>query len=230
LLANNDISFGNVILSKLIKKQNYDYISQVSNSQNNYSDIIPPTIEITKPKNYKEEIITYLDRAYISGFVEDNTELKEIEIEEKTISEFSGKRFYFKTMISLKEGKNYILIRCRDNSGNTETEEIVFKRLTPKTYNKSKRYSLAIKSFEGITTGLVPPNNKALILEKYLLNEMQQTIVINNLNIQRFSICKKLITESKTENDALQRGKQLDVDCVLIGDIIEIWFLIILSG
>jgi len=228
LLANNDISFGNVILSKLIKRKNYNYISQVSNSQNSYYDIIAPKIEITQPQKYKEVIITYLDRAYISGFVEDNTKLKEIiieekEIEEKKISKCSGKRCYFKTMISLKEDKNYIFIQCRDIYGNTGTAEIVFKRLTPKIYNKSMRYRLAIKSFEGITA-LGPPSKKALILEKYLLNEMRQTVEINNLNIQRFSICKKLITESKTENDALQRGKQLGVDCVLIGDIIESFY------
>ena len=90
----------------------------------------------------------YYDSVFIEGSTVDQSEIKEIIINDIPLLIRPGRHLFFNYLAQLQEGSNHFNIQITDKFGNTATETITVIRKTPQVKKIGSRLAVAILPFE----------------------------------------------------------------------------------
>ena len=172
-------------------------------------DSIKPSIEID---DWEESQSVFLTEAYLAGYAEDNEWVDYLMLNEQNILRHPGKSVFFNSLAALGIGPNTFKFDVWDHSGN-QTETIVnIERKIQEIRDIGARMKLVIVPF--LRKGSV--DRFSAIVEESLLSELEKS--------NRFQMKSALGLDPKKfrdVNEALGIGRQMGVDYVLTGTLIE---------
>lgn len=140
---------------------------------------------------WRDEETAFLERVYIDGHVRGQSNIEELTIDNTPVHQRAGRIIFFNHLIALKEGKNTIRIRARDESGNTSIKEICITRRIPRVFQLEQRYSLAMYPFDNTYLTAEPGLFQYLFLMDFADRNRFQIMVRKKL--------KKILHEQKLD-------------------------------
>ncbi len=183
-------------------------------------DTLPPTIQL---RDFKPEQTTYLDQALLEGNIRDNDRVAGLFINDEQILKTPGKNIYFSHLLELKEGENLFQIRAIDQSGNIRKETLKIKRDILKVRQTGSRLRVAVNQFEKTSIGADQKLSFGFedILSSAMLKRARFS-VIERRNLKAVVEEQKLSMSGLVdERKALEVGKLLSADDMLLGSILE---------
>jgi hypothetical protein len=140
---------------------------------------------------WRDEKTAFLERVYIDGQVRGQSNIQELSINNTPVHQRAGRIIFFNHLIALKEGKNTIRIRARDESGNTSIKEVCITRRIPRVFQLEQRYSLAMYPFDNTYLTAEPGLFQYLFLRNLADRNRFQIMVRKKL--------KKILHEQKLD-------------------------------
>ncbi len=140
---------------------------------------------------WPDQETAFLERIYIDGQVRGQSNIEELIIDNMPVSQRAGRIIFFNHLITLKEGKNTIRIRARDESANTSIKEICITRRIPRVFQLEQRYSLAMYPFDNTYLTAEPGLFQYLFLRNLADRNRFQIMVRKKL--------KKILHEQKLD-------------------------------
>ena len=163
---------------------------------------------------WRDEETAFLERVYIDGQVRGQSDIEELIINNMPVSQRAGRIIFFNHLIALKEGKNTIRIRARDESGNTSIKEICITRRIPRVFQLEQRYSLAMYPFDNTYLTAEPGLFQYLFLRDLADRNRFQIMVRKKL--------KKILHEQKLDPGSKFRPQKVKAPLsTLLGTIYE---------
>ncbi|PXF57647.1 MAG: hypothetical protein C4B58_09145 [Deltaproteobacteria bacterium] len=164
------------------------YAVQASPALPSFKGIQRPEITLS---GWRDEETAFLERVYIDGQVRGQSNIEELTINNTLVHQRAGRIISFNYLIALKEGKNTIRIRARDESGNTSIKEIFITRRIPRVFQLEQRYSLAMYPFDNTYLTAEPGLFQYLFLRDLADRNRFQIMVRKKL--------KKILREQKLD-------------------------------
>ncbi len=140
---------------------------------------------------WRDEETAFLERVYIDGQVRGQSNIEELIIDNMPVRQRAGRIIFFNHFIALKEGRNTIRIRARDESGNTSIKDICITRRIPRVFQLEQRYSLAMYPFDNTYMTAEPGLFQYLFLRDLAARNRFQIMVREKL--------KKILHEQKLD-------------------------------
>ncbi len=162
------------------------------------------------------------NRFFIEGMASDNSSIEEILINDTPIFFAKGKVIVFNKLIEFKEGKNQFTIIAKDSKGNTSTKSVKVNRRIQQIDLEESKMTISIMPFKNncMSPGLTDSIYN-LFLQEIINSERFNVIergpefetILKELNLSQ--------TELVDKKKAVQAGKLLTSDAIMIGNIIE---------
>ncbi len=127
-------------LEKVTDFGGYSLLSRAKTDDNT-----SPSIRLKELTNSQT---VYYDTIFIEGSTTDQSEIREIIINDNPLQIKSGRHLFFNYLAQLQEGANRFNIQVADAFGNTATKTITVTRKTPQVKEIGSRLAVAVLPFE----------------------------------------------------------------------------------
>jgi TolB-like protein len=181
-------------------------------------DIRPPDIAL---KGWTETQTVFLEKIYVDGQVQDENKITKLTLNDKPILSRKGNIIFFSQFIELTEGKNTIVLKAEDDSGNSSQKVISIFRRIPKALQLKERLSLTVLPFEEKQNYTEISNS----FQDYLINALVNQ---NRFNIVERTLLEAILQEQKLgrtelfdERTAIKLGKLIAAKAIVAGNIIQ---------
>lgn len=183
------------------------------------NDNVEPAITI---KELTSSQTVYYDTIFIEGNAVDQSEIREITINDVPLFIRPGRQLFFNHLAQLKEGLNRFTIRVIDKFGNEATETITVIRKIPQVKKVGSRLAVAVLPFhqqsEGSTLGLLV--NDGLV--NALVNRSRFNIVGRETDLEvALRELKLSQTDLVDQTKALSIGRVVSAEGIITGTVVE---------
>lgn len=183
------------------------------------NDNIAPAIKI---KELTGSQTVYYDTIFIEGSAVDQSEIREIIINDVFLLIRPGRQIFFNHLAQLKEGLNRITIRITDKFGNEATETITVIREIPQVKKIGSRLAVAVLPFEQASEGSTLRSLVNDGLVDALVNRSRFNIVGRETDLEvALRELKLSQTDLVDQTKALNIGRVISAEGVITGTIAE---------
>lgn len=168
-------------------------------------------------KDLTEAQTVLYDSIAVDGAVTAMHAITSVKINGTPLAVLPGRNIFFSQLVDLQEGDNTIVIDVQDAAGNRQSKTITVKRRIPKVQQLASRLSIAIMPFAAageLSSGaaLISEKLQAAFVAQERFNIISPAEIAAAL--KELGIAPAELTD---RGKAVQVGKKLGADCVLLG-------------
>ncbi len=179
-----------------------------------------PQIMVRDADNWS---ITFLSHVFLEGVVSDASTIRWLSINGDRMSQNRGGKLYFSRIVDLQPGENIISIQAEDGAGNRADKKLTVQREHVPVRDIGSRLRVAVNNFERKIIGR--DDGLSFGFEDLVTAALLDRGRFNVLDRRRLKAVLEELKLSKSglvdDDAAIEVGKLLAADCILLGSVLE---------